>query len=557
MSETIIEPRPSKISHRKRYQQILTTFAKHGFGYILTKLQLRRSLLPPEQTETKIQAEDLISQAVHFRLALEELGPTFIKVGQILSTRPDLLKPEFIQELAKLEDSVPPEPWEAIHAIMVEELGEEPENIFKEIETIPLAAASLGQVHHAKLKSGRNVVIKVQRPNIQSIIDVDLSILEDMAVLAERTSWGERNHPTDIIRNFAESLRNELDYYREGRNADRFRNNFSGDERLHIPKIYWNYTTKRVLVMEELHGIKITDIDAIEKAGISRKKIAENAAAIIVKEILQDGFYHADPHGGNFLVLEGGVIGVMDFGMVGELHPRDRESLTRMYVNAIAMDSEGIVDELFRMAAIENNTDRNRLEEDIDHMLRKYAGLPLKDMRMQDILQDLTAIVSRYNLTLPADFWMLGKTMGMMEGLGLKLNPDFDIFSISEPIVRKLRLEMLRPKKEWGRYLVHEAMDFEAIARLLPRASRRLIERIDKNQPLEMSIVGSDKAIKTMSAQINRLSLSIGMAGLVIAIALLITASQLKSLILAAIIIIFLVILLLSVGFLFSRLRRR
>jgi len=227
MSETVIEPRPSKISHRKRYQQILTTFAKHGFGYILTKLQLRRSLLPPEQTETKIQAEDLISQAVHFRLALEELGPTFIKVGQILSTRPDLLKPEFIQELAKLEDSVPPEPWEAIHAIMVEELGEEPKNIFKEIRNeFPSAAASLGQVHHAKLKSGRNVVIKVQRPNIQSIIDVDLSILEDMAVLAERTSWGERNHPTDIIRNFAESLRNELDYYREGRNADRFRNNF-------------------------------------------------------------------------------------------------------------------------------------------------------------------------------------------------------------------------------------------------------------------------------------------------------------------------------------------
>jgi len=243
----------------------------------------------------------LKSRAVHFRLALEELGPTFIKVGQILSTRPDLLPPEFIQELTKLEDSVRPESWEAIHAVLIEEIGEELEQVFPEINPIPLASASLGQVHSARLKNGRSVVIKIQRPNIENIIEVDLSILGDLAALAERTPWGERNHPVEIIDAFAHTLRNELDYYREGRNADRFRENFTGDERIYIPTIYWEHTTRRVLVMEELHGIKITDIAAIKEAGINRKKVAHNAVSMIVKEILEDGFYHADPHGGNFL----------------------------------------------------------------------------------------------------------------------------------------------------------------------------------------------------------------------------------------------------------------
>lgn len=521
MNETPVKSPPPKISHRKRYQQIISTFIKHGFGYALAKLQIKRSFFPTPPEDSHKTEEDLKSRAVHFRLALEELGPTFIKVGQILSTRPDLLAPEFIQELAKLEDSVHPETWETIHAVLIEELGEELEQVFTEINPLPLASASLGQVHSARLKNGRRVVIKVQRPNIQSIIDVDLSILGDLAALAERTPWGERNHPVDIIDSFATTLRNELDYYREGRNADRFRENFNGDERIHIPTIYWDYSTRRVLVMEELHGIKITDIAAIEEAGINRKKVAYNAVAMIVKEVLDDGFYHADPHGGNFLVLQDGTIGAMDFGMVGELTSRDRQSLTRMYINAIAMDAEGIVDELFRMNAVPPDVDRDRLERDMEHLLQKYAGLPLKEFHFQDILQDFTKLVTRYTLTLSPDFWLLGKTLGMMEGIGLQLYPELDIFEISEPIVRKLRIEMLLPKKEWIRYLVRQSMDWEEVARLLPRASRRLVERIDQNQPLDINLIGREKEKKEIVHGLNQLAFSILIASLVLAIALL------------------------------------
>ena len=557
MSENPVKSPPPKISHRKRYQQILSTFIKHGFGYALAKLQLKRSFFPVPPEEIPKTEEDLQSRAVHFRLALEELGPTFIKVGQILSTRPDLFAPEFIQELTKLEDSVRPESWETIQTVLFEELGEELEQIFPEINPVPLASASLGQVHSARLKNGRSVVIKIQRPNIENVIEVDLSILGDLAALAERTPWGEHNHPVEIIDAFAHTLRNELDYFREGRNADRFRENFLGYEHIYIPTIYWEHTTRRVLVMEELHGIKITEIAAIEEAGINRKNVAHNAVSMIVKEVLEDGFYHADPHGGNYFVLQDGTIGVMDFGMVGELSSRDRQSLTRLYINAIAMDAEGIVDELFRMNAVPPNVDRERIERDMEHMLQEYAGLPLKEMHFQNILQDFTKLVTRYNLTLSPDFWLLGKTLGMMEGIGLLLYPELDIFAISEPIVRKLRREMLLPKKEWIRYLVRQSMDWEEVARLLPRATRRLVERIDQNRPLDINLIGREKEKKEIVRGLNQLSFSILIASLVLAIALLLPIAMSNALVFIPIGICVIGILAIFIWLTFSSFRNR
>jgi len=368
---------------------------------------------------------------------------------------------------------------------------------------------------------------------------------------------GQINHPVDIVAAFAETLRNELDYYREGRNADRFRENFAGDERIHIPTIYWDYSTKRILVMEELHGIKITDIAAIQAAGISRKKIANNAVSMIVKEILQDGFYHADPHGGNFLVLEGGVIGVIDFGMVGELHNRERQSLMRMYISAISFDAESFVDELFRINAVSPEVDRQRLEQDVAHMLSKYAGLPLKEMHVQEILQDFTVIVSRHQLALSPDFWLLGKTLAMMEGIGLQLYPDFDIFSVSEPIVRKLRLEMLLPKQEWLRYLVRQSMDWEEVARLLPRAARRIVERVDQNQPFEINLIGREKENQEINRSLSWLAASILSASLILGISLLLPSAQTNSILYLPIGLFAIAILFIAISFLISRFRGR
>jgi ubiquinone biosynthesis protein len=259
--------------HLKRYHQIITVLAQHGFGSALEYLQMHRQISLPKRL-LKQDSNARISPAEYLRLALEELGPTFIKLGQALSTRPDLLPVEFISELCKLHDDVPPVPWEAIHASLVEELGEYPEEIFAYIDPDPLASASLAQVHAATLKDGSQVVVKVQRPNILSTIETDLEILHDLAVVAQRTTAGQIANSVEIVDDFTYTLFNELDYRREGRNAERFRANFAKETHLYIPKVYWEYSSRRLLVMERIQGIKINDIEALDAAGFDRHQVA-------------------------------------------------------------------------------------------------------------------------------------------------------------------------------------------------------------------------------------------------------------------------------------------
>jgi len=319
----------------ERYREIVSVFARHGFGSFFAHLQLdRRIPLPSRLLKTADNSN--LSPAMHLRLALEELGPTFVKLGQILSTRPGILPPEYLKELSKLQDTVPPNSWEEIHAVLMDELGGETERFFRAIDPMPLGSASLAQVHAAPLKCGEEVVVKIQRPHIQATIESDLAILRDMASLAQRTTWGKLNNPEEMVEEFAYGLHNELNYRREGRNADRFRSNFEGEEQIYLPKIYWEYTSGRVLVMERIHGIKIDGIAALDAAGYDRKQVAINAAGIIVKEVLQHGFFNADPHAGNYIVMPGGVIGTMDFGLVGELTKRDRKHLSQLYICVIA-----------------------------------------------------------------------------------------------------------------------------------------------------------------------------------------------------------------------------
>lgn len=516
-------PNPSA-THTKRYREIVSVFTRHGFGSFLTQMQLERRISLPSRW-LKHAADSKISPAEHLRLALEELGPTFVKLGQILSTRPDILPPEFIEELSKLKDSVPPNSWEDIHAVLVEEMGSVPEQFFEQIDPVPLGVASLAQVHAATLKSGEVVVIKVQRPGILTTIESDLAILRDMASLAERTPWGWLNHPEEMVEEFAYSLHNELDYRHEGRNADRFRANFKGDEHLYLPKIYWEYTTGRVLVMERMYGIKIDDIAALEAAGYDRKQAAINAADIIIKEILQHGFFHADPHAGNYIVMPGEVIGAMDFGLVGELTARDRKHLTQLYVSMIALDSDSIIDELVRMGVVHSGTDRSRLRRDIDRLLGKYAGATLKDIHIQEIFEEITVLCSRHRLSIPSNLWLLGKTLAMIEGLGLQLDPEFDFFAISEPYVRELKRQMRLPKADWGQALLRQGSDWVEFLNLLPRTGRRLLEKTEQDELFEFGLKDKDFLLGGLNRLVNRLSLSIVIAGMVVSLAILINPS--------------------------------
>lgn len=518
-----------RIQHLKRYREIAQVFIRHGFGELADALELLPYLSRPRRLLRRGRpTAPPLGAPQRLRLALEELGPTFIKLGQVLSTRPDLLPPAYVAELVKLQDTVPPEAWEPVRVQLEAELGAPLEKLFTAFDPLPIAAASLAQVHTATLPDNTHVVVKVQRPGIKATIEIDLEILFDLArLLQARTPLGELYDLPGIAEEFATTLRAELDFYREGHNADRFRANFAAEPYLYIPQIYWDFTTRRVLVLERISGIKIDDVEALDAAGYDRCRVALHAARMIIKEVLEDGFFHADPHPGNFVVLPGEIIGAMDFGMVGHLSHRTRSNLIRLYIVAVQMDEEGIVDQLIRMGVVAGAVDRAGLRRDVARLLRKYYGLPLGAVRAREVVEEVMPIAFRHHLRLPSELWLLGKTLAMMEGVGLRLAPDFDIFAVSEPYVRRFMWQMASPST-WGPPLLKGAGDWAELLGLIPRIGSQLLIRAERGE-LEVTLRHKelDQALARLDRLANRLSISVLLAALIVGLALLIPAFNL------------------------------
>ena len=512
------------LRHQQRYRVIAAVFLKHGFGFAFDHLGPEwrprlRALRQRSEEAPRLRQEDL---ALHFRQALEELGPTFVKFGQILSTRPDLLPPAFISELSKLQDTVSPEPWDAIRAVLTQELGQAPEEVFASIDERPMAAASLAQVHAATLSGGEEVVVKVQRPGIEANIATDLEILAAMAAAAQSTELGKIYDFVNIADDFAHTLRDELDYRREGRNADRFRANFAQENHLYVPRVYWDHTTRRMLVLERIRGIKLDDIGALDDAGYDRHRVALHSARIIIKEVLEDGFFHADPHPGNFVVMPGEVIGAMDFGMVGYLRDSDRTDLIRLYLVAVGMDTDGVVEQLIRMDAANISVDRKLLARDIDRILTKYIALPLKEIRAREVIEEVLPIAQRHRLRLPANLSLLGKTLGMLEGVGLRLDPDFDMMSVAEPFVRRLTWQLVMPRREWGREMLRQGAEWGDLLTTLPRSGNRLMEQAERGELFQVRLRDIDAIMGRFDRLVTRLALSVLVAASIIGLAQLI-----------------------------------
>jgi len=510
----------SPVRQLRRTREIATTFMRHGFGFAWEQIapaiwsRFRRPLPKP----VVVPAERL---AEHFRQALEELGPTFIKFGQVLSTRPDVLPPAYIAELSRLQDNVPPASWDEVRAALTRELGRPPEAVFASIDPEPLAAASLAQVHAATLPDGSSVVVKVQRENITRTIETDLVILSELAAGAQHTPLGRIYDLPAIVEDFAATLRNELNYIREGRNADRFRESFADVPYVHIPAVHWEFTTRRVLTLERIHGIKIDDIRALTAAGVDRRKIALYSALIIIKEVLEDGFFHADPHPGNFVVMPGQIFGAMDFGMVGYIDEALRVDLIRLYAASVEMDPQGVVDQLIRMGAVGEDVDRRGLALDIGRLLGKYRGLPLKEIRATEVMADVLPITFRHRLRLPSDLWLLGKTLSMIEGLGLKLDPEFDIFAVSEPVVRRLMLRLMLPNRSWPRAAMLMGLEWGDMMQVLPRAGARLLRQAERGELFSLRLRGMDDFLCLLDRLVTRLAISLIIAALTISMAVL------------------------------------
>jgi len=514
----------------QRYSRIAEVLTRHGFGAIVAQMGLARSLSIPRRVLRRQPPEVEATPARHVRLALEELGSTFLKLGQLLSIRPDLLPPDYIDELSLLQDAVPPAPWEPVQAAIEKELGAPLGKLFRAFDPTPVAAASLAQVYAALLPDGQHVVVKVQRPGVERVVNTDLDILQEMARLAqERTPLGDVYNLVEIADEFAVALKGELDFRREARNADRFRQNFESEEHLYVPRVYWEYTSRRVMVQERISGIKISDIAALEAAGYDRGRIALHAARLVIKEVLEDGFFHADPHPGNMVVMPGEAIGLMDFGTMGHLGPSERANLVRLYIGVIQLDAVAVVDQLERMGIAELRPDRSGLQRDLRRLLQKYYGVSLKEVSVSELFGEIQPIIYNHHLRVPADLWLLLKTLVIMEGVGKKLAPDFDVFEESGPYVRRFLMRLWLPST-WGPPLLRTATGLADLLVALPHQTARILNQAERGElRFQIQSPMTQQTASQLNRMTNRVVLGLLLAAWIIALALLLPSLELSS----------------------------
>ena len=505
----------------RRSREIASALTRHGLGWLVVRVGLS-DLIPFERGWLGHPARETpYTQAEHLRMALSELGGAFVKLGQALSTRPDFMSAEYVAELSKLQDAAPPVPFERICQVICDELGQSPENIFDEFEPQPLASASIGQVHTGKLKSGQSIIVKVQRLDVAEQIEEDLEILAGMAEWAEsHTAFGRNYNLPALVDEFAFTLRNELDYRREGQNADRFRRNFAGDSGIYIPRVYWDFTTDRVLTMERVGGIKVADMVALEDAGIDRHDLAENTVRLMLREVFEFGFFHADPHPGNFFVRPDGSIALVDFGMVGRLDTNLKESLLRIGMAVGRQDAERLTDEFFAIGMASAKVKRKALERDLDHFISSYAGRSIKELAAAKTVDEVMAIALRHHLQMPAELVMLFRVMGISEGLGAQLDPNFKLFEFATPYLQEFWLQHRSPKAIALR-VGQTALDAAELGLTLPQHISRLIGQVERGE-LELNVnhEGLRDFAQRLQQMVNRLALTIMLAATVVALGL-------------------------------------
>jgi ubiquinone biosynthesis protein len=514
-----------KETHLERYRQIANILARHGLGYLVGVLGLDRFVPFHWGLLGHRRRAEPYTRPEHVRMALEDTGAAFIKLGQILSSRPDLLPPEYQAELAKLQDAAPKVPKDVVEKRLVEEFDKPIEAIFSFFDPEPLAAASIGQAHAATLRDGTEVVVKIRRPGVLEQIEEDLDILQNMAAAANlRWELAEQYDIVGVAQEFSQTLRAELDYIREGRSAERFAENFADDSSVHIPEIFWDQTTSCVLTLERIRGIKIDDLSALDAAGIDRKGLAEQAARVILKMVFEDGFFHADPHPGNFFVERKGRIGLIDFGMVGTVDQRTQEQLAALLLAVTSRDADRLVDAFWDLHIVQRRMNRELLRRDFEHLLSRYYGRSLGEIALGSLLNDTLTAVRRHRLQLPSNLALLVKTVMMHEGLEARLDPDLRMTVLLAPYAEQMMLRQYSPIL-WTRRLAHASFDMARAGVELPQQLHRLMGEIERGS-LEVGMRPEhfEPLVRRFERLGNRVVLGIIVAAFVNGLALLMSA---------------------------------
>jgi ubiquinone biosynthesis protein len=428
-----------------RLSEIAQVMVRHGFGYFLEAHKLT-DLLPGRPPSSH---DDVSQRGRHLRELLDELGPTFVKFGQLLSTRPDLVPPDIIAELRGLQDDVRPFPFEQAERVIEEDLGNSIERLFLEFEREPVAAASIGQVHRAVLPNGKRVAVKVQRPGAPRQIDADLNLLYQAAKLVkERVRALDFIDATSVVDEFARQIRQELDYRLEGRNAQTFHRNFAGDPKVHVPKVYWSYTRARVLTLEWLDGTQLADVDLLPLTLEERRDLAYRVAETWMEMIFRHGFFHGDPHPANILVLdEAGAIGLVDFGAVGKLTDDDMTKLTRMFIDAAQENVEALPKRLADLGVRYPKEREDEFLAELREIYYRYYGASLSEIDPIQVIRETFQLIYSMNLQLPTRFLLLDRSIATLGSVGVELYPDFNVFEVARPYARGLLLERFTPQR--------------------------------------------------------------------------------------------------------------
>jgi len=508
--------RPYRLRYLRRYRQIGEALLKHGFGLFIDQLDLRHLLPFRRRLFRRGDGAAPLTVGVRLRLVCEELGPTFVKLGQLLSTRADLLPDEITEALSKLQDDVPPFSTDEAVKVVQRELGKPIDAVFASFDPTPLAAASISQVHRAVLHTGEQVVVKIRRPGIERQIETDIQILLGIAQLAKERLRPDLFDPVAVVEEFARTIRRELDFRIEGRYIQRFRENFSTWEHVHIPPIYWSYTTDRLLVTEFIEGAKVTDRAQLEAWEIDPSEVAKRGAEAFLKQVMLDGMFHGDPHPGNVLVMPDGRLAFIDFGVVGQLDERAMEILADMFIGTVRLDTVRIVDALRRLGSVDERADIRGLKADLNDLVERHHGSPLKEMELGPILTELFKIINKHRITLPLDFALLGKALVTMEGIGKQLDPDFNVLEIAEPFAMRLVRRRLDPKRV-ARQALRDGRGFLETLGRIPPAFERALSSLNRG---ELEIVfthnGLDRFINRLDVVSNRISLAVVIASLIV-----------------------------------------
>lgn len=474
-------------THRSRYRRIATILENHGLGLGLGLLGLEKWIPFNKGVLGHARRDEPYTSPEHLRLALEELGPTFIKLGQLLSTRNDLLPAAYLAELVKLQDAAPPEAWEPMKAVIREELGADPEQLFAQFDPQPLAAASIGQAYAATLHDGTQVVVKVRRPGAVAQIHEDLEILQNLAERADKRWDAARQYNLPgIVEEFSRTLRAELDYLQEGRNAERFAADFADSPDVAVPQVFWETTTSRVLTLERMHGIRVDDLPALDAAGIDRNQLARRGADLILTMVFENRFFHADPHPGNLFIQTDGSIALIDFGMVGQLDEEVTEQLSDVLLAFTRGDSNALATALLALSITKNTSDRGELGRSLDVFVSRYLGRPLSDINLSHLLGELLALLRHHHLQLPQQTALLFKVLMMGEALAARLDPEFEMLQaltpFSERIVQR-QFSLPALAKRWAQ----ASADAGALLLELPGTLKQL-RRVLENGGLEVHL---------------------------------------------------------------------